>query len=188
MSELIEPVNLTKEDYWYLWSAICVYWSKKIIPGPSTDRIRDCDYFNTGDSYLTKSGEKRPIYQDVSIVTKFGKIINIYYGNHVDTITIQCGVSDYQVSIDWTKIDDYFPEDVIKSRRIGCNHERTTSFYPNDVTYKREVEYVICDHCYQLLKKPEVKQDNVILDQVTHAIPLIVSIMIIIGLLVYFGT
>jgi hypothetical protein len=153
-----EPVNLTKEDYWYLWKLITEFRASSIVDGHSTTRIRNHDYFDLGNYYtLNETFIDQPNLAALSnnyqleLESKFGIIHHVWNCLHLCVIDISSGASSYRLAIYWNKIDDYFPNKVLEDRRLNCSHEFTTHLYWEED--RCGFNHTMCDHCFAEIKR-----------------------------------
>ena len=110
---LIEPVprNFTKEDYWSLWCLFCTTVANQMEPGPAQDRVLSYSFFNArqlgSDHWARDLG---------NISTKWGSLVAASFILHRWDFRFRCGGITYEITIDFSKIQDFFPEEVLTKR------------------------------------------------------------------------
>jgi len=152
MSELVEPLmkNITKDDWWEIWTSICMGLANVIEPGPIRDRLRkfelvDLDtrvpleypYYDmtrrniwTNDfRIVTLKGLQDYIDDAVVIENKFGRITRVWWLLHSLSIGIECCGVDYEINIDFRDFETMFPQAVIEKRRDRCSCDETLELY-----------------------------------------------------------
>jgi len=121
---LIEPIpkNFEKEDYWGLWCMFCDNIALKMEPSPARDRVESYSLFS--DNQIPHN--LKYSLGDSGLETKYGTLISAQFISYYWDFKFKCGDLSYEVDIDFTKIADYFPAEVLSKRYLECPPEKDT--------------------------------------------------------------
>jgi len=162
---LIEPLprNFTKQDYWDLWCLFCDGMAEQMASSPARDRVQSYALFKETllpyKPFKEEPGSK-PILGGHSSnicnypngkrpVTKYGTLIRGFFILYYWGFEIKCGEKNYRISIDFSKIADYFPAEVLAKRHKECPPEKDVLLHlyweDNDCPYNHYLyEYSFC--------------------------------------------
>ncbi len=152
MTELLrEPVNLTPEDKWNLWCAICDHIASQIVDSPVRRRLENHDYVNF-EKYHNSLSEERVQMKNLvgGLTTEFGAVD--YCFSHIIPelyVTIDHYGQRHTVKIDFKKIH----KPIRLVRQQGCDHTDVQEFYWEEGGWGSDSgnphRYHMCRHCFK---------------------------------------